>query len=326
MTVLVTGGAGYIGSHMVLELVDAGERVVVLDDLSTGFASALPPGTTLVRGDVSDSTLVQQIVDTHGIDTIAHFAARIIVPESVADPLAYYLANTAKSRCLMEAAVRAGVKRFIFSSTAAVYGEPDDNPIGEDAPLRPINPYGRSKVMTEWMLADTAAAHGLSYVTLRYFNVAGADPHGRAGQSTPRATHLIKIACQAALGLRSQLEVFGTDFPTPDGTCVRDYIQVTDLARAHLAALVHLRAGGANLTLNCGYGRGASVLDVVRTVKQVSGVDFPVVMSGRRAGDPAALVAGAARIRETLNWRPVHDDLSAIVAQALAWERTAPRN
>src|SRR3954447_11974896 len=276
MAVLVTGGAGYIGSHMVLALLDADEQVVVLDNLSTGFEWALPPEAKLVIGDMGDQDLVLDTLRRHQVEAIAHFAAKIVVPDSVADPLGYYLNNTVKSRALIESAVRGGVEQFIFSSTAAVYGEPSVVPVPEDLPLNPINPYGRSKLMTEWMLADTARAHNLRYVALRYFNVAGADPKGRSGQSTPNATHLIKVAAQAALGQRPYLQVFGTDYPTPDGSCVRDYIQVSDLARAHVAALDHLRRGGESLTLNCGYGRGFSVLEVIEVVKRVSGVDFEV--------------------------------------------------
>ncbi|SEP07081.1 UDP-glucose 4-epimerase [Methylobacterium sp. UNC300MFChir4.1] len=321
MAVLVTGGAGYIGSHMVLALLDAGhEGVVVLDDLSTGFDWAVPEGVKLVVGDVADQALVTQTILQHRIDALAHFAAKTVVPDSVADPLGYYLANTAKTRSLIEAAVRAGVKHVIFSSTAAVYGEPDISPVPEDLPLKPINPYGRSKLMSEWMIADAAAAHGFSYVVLRYFNVAGADPKGRSGQSTPNATHLIKVATQAALGQRSRLDVFGTDYPTPDGSCLRDYIQVSDLAEAHRLALDHLRSGGESLTLNCGYGRGYSVLEVVEVVKRISGRDFEVQLCPRRPGDPALVVAEASRIRERLGWQPSHDDLEAIVTQALAWE------
>jgi UDP-glucose 4-epimerase len=320
MAILVSGGAGYIGSHMVLELLDRGENVVVLDNLSTGFWWAVPPEATLVKGDIGDQELVERVIAEHGISEIAHFAARIVVPESVSDPLGYYLNNTVKTRALLESAVRGGVRRVIFSSTAAVYGEPAVSPVPEEIELSPINPYGRSKLMSEWMLGDVARAHGLGFVVLRYFNVAGADPKGRSGQSSPNATHLIKVAGQAALGQRAALEVFGTDYPTPDGTCIRDYIHVTDLARAHLSALDHLRIGGANLTLNCGYGRGYSVSEVVRVVKQVSGVDFPVKLSGRRAGDPASLVAKADRIRSELGWRPEHDDLEQIVRQALDWE------
>jgi UDP-glucose 4-epimerase len=319
MTVLVTGGAGYIGSHMVLELLDAGEKVVVLDDLSTGFRWAVPGDATFVNGDTGDQALVSRLLAEHSIESILHFAAKIVVPESVTDPLAYYLNNTVKTRALIEAAVKGGVKNFIFSSTAAVYGEPNVNPLPEDLPLAPINPYGRSKLMSEWMLEDAARAHGLKYVVLRYFNVAGADPHGRSGQSAPQATHLIKVAAQAALGQRPHLQVFGTDYPTSDGSCVRDYIQVTDLVRAHAAALTHLRKGGESLVLNCGYGRGFSVLEVVDVVKRVSGVNFDVRLAPRRPGDPAALVAKVDRIRG-LGWTPKYDDLETIVDQALRWE------
>jgi UDP-glucose 4-epimerase len=321
MTVLVTGGAGYIGSHMVLELLDAGERVVVLDDLSTGFRDAVPAQAVFIAGDVADQALVERIIREHAITEIAHFAAKIVVPDSVADPLGYYLANTVKTRALLESAVRAGVAHFIFSSTAAVYGEPATSPIAEETPPDPVSPYGRSKLMSEWMLADAARAHPLRFVALRYFNVAGADPGGRSGQSSPRATHLIKVAAQAALGQRGHLDVFGEDYPTPDGTCVRDYIHVTDLARAHVAALAHLRRGGGNLTLNCGYGRGFSVKEVIEVVKRVSGVDFEVRMAPRRAGDPASLVAGTARVRDILGWTPRLEDLDTIVAHALAWEK-----
>jgi UDP-glucose 4-epimerase len=321
MAVLVTGGAGYIGSHMVLALIDAGEKVVVLDDLSTGFRRAVHQAATLYVGDVADEALVKRLIAEHGIEAVIHFAAKIVVPDSVADPLGYYLANTVKSRALLSALVDTGVKRFVFSSTAAVYGTPEEMPVPEDAPVRPVSPYGTSKLMTEWMLRDAAAAHGLAYVVLRYFNVAGADPAGRSGQSTPNATHLIKVACETALGKRERMEVFGTDYPTPDGTCIRDYIHVTDLAAAHLDALGHLRGGGENLLLNCGYGRGYSVLQVIDTVKRVSGVDFPVVHSPRRPGDPVTIVARTDRIRAQLGWRPHLDDLLTIVEHALAWER-----
>jgi UDP-glucose 4-epimerase len=322
MTVLVTGGAGYIGSHMVLALIDAGEDVVVLDDLSTGFKRAVHPKAKLVIGDVADEKLVASLIKENGINAVIHFAARIVVPDSVADPLGYYLANTVKTRALLAAVVNAGVKHFVFSSTAAVYGMPEENPVGEDARLAPMSPYGRSKLISEWMLEDTAAAHGLRYVALRYFNVAGADPEGRTGQSTAGATHLIKVACETALGKRNRMSVFGTDYPTDDGTCVRDYIHVSDLVAAHLDALKHLRAGGDNLVLNCGYGRGYSVFEVIDTVKQISGKDFPVEMSPRRPGDPAAIVARADKIRATLGWQPRLNDLSKIVSHALAWENT----
>ncbi|MFS8038144.1 UDP-glucose 4-epimerase GalE [Xanthobacter sp. AM11] len=321
MSVLVAGGAGYIGSHTVLALTDRGEDVVVLDDLSTGFTWAVPERARLVVGDVGDQELVNGLVTEAGITEIIHFAARIVVPESVADPLGYYLGNTVKTRALLEAALKAGVKRVIFSSTAAVYGEPRVDVIAESQPTAPINPYGRSKLMSEWMLADAARAHGLAFTVLRYFNVAGADPEGRSGQSSRQATHLIKVACQAAAGERPGIEVFGTDYPTPDGTCVRDYIHVSDLASAHVAALQRLRTGGENLTLNCGYGRGYSVKDVLDVVKQVSGVDFPVTLSPRRAGDPACLVARASEIRAQLGWEPQLDDLATIVRHALAWEK-----
>ena len=321
MAVLVTGGAGYIGGHMALALADRGEDVVVLDNLSTGFDWAVPPRAKLVIGDIGDQELVSRTIRERGIEAVAHFAAKIVVPESVADPLGYYLNNTAKSRSLIEAVVRSGVKSFIFSSTAAVYGETSSEPVGEDTPKNPMSPYGRSKLMTEWMLEDASRAHDLGYVALRYFNVAGADPAGRIGQSTPAATHLIKVAAQTALGHRPALEVFGTDYPTRDGSCLRDYIQVSDLANAHLSALDHLRRGGGSLTLNCGYGRGYSVLEVIDVMKRVSGVDFPVKLSPRRAGDPAAIVAKADRIRAELGWVPQHDDLDGIVRQALAWER-----
>ncbi|MFC7396689.1 UDP-glucose 4-epimerase GalE [Chelatococcus sp. GCM10030263] len=321
MSVLVTGGAGYIGSHMVLALLDQGEDVVVLDNLSKGFRWAVPEGVPLVVGDVADEALMDEVLTTHGVTGIAHFAARIVVPESVADPLGYYLANTVKTRSLIGSAVRNGVQHFIFSSTAAVYGDPPVMPVPEDVPLNPVSPYGRSKLMSEWMLQDAAAAHGLKYVILRYFNVAGADPGGRSGQSTPEATHLIKVACQAALGLRPNLEVYGTDYDTPDGSCLRDYIQVTDLAAAHTAALAHLRSGGESLTLNCGYGRGYSVLEVIEAVKRVSARDIPVTLSGRRPGDPAAIVAEVERIKANLDWTPQFQSLDLIVSQALNWEK-----
>jgi UDP-glucose 4-epimerase len=321
MTVLVTGGAGYIGSHMVHELVDAGETVLVVDDLSTGFRRAVPSQAKLVVGNAGDEDRVVALMAKHGVDAVIHFAGSIVVPDSLRDPLGYYLNNTVNSRALLAAAVRAGVKQFIFSSTAAVYGIPAASPVHEEAPLAPISPYGASKMMTETMLRDTAAAHDLAFVALRYFNVAGADPNGRTGQSTPQATHLIKVAAQAALGERGHLDIFGTDYDTPDGTCIRDYIHVTDLVRAHSAALAHLRGGGKSVTLNCGYGRGYSVREVVASVKRVSGADFPVRETGRRAGDPPELVAATRRILETLDWRPQLDELDTIVAHALAWER-----
>jgi len=321
MTVLVTGGAGYIGSHTAHELVDAGEQVVVLDNLSTGFLWALPKAALAVVGDAGDQTLVAGLIDTHKIDAIIHFAGSIVVPDSVRDPLGYYRNNTVNSRNLIEVAVNRDVRHFIFSSTAAVYGNPAQVPVGEDAPLAPVSPYGWSKLMTEVMLRDTTAASELGHVILRYFNVAGGDPRQRTGQSTPEATHLIKVAVQTALGLRERLDVFGTDYATPDGTCVRDYIHVTDLARAHRAALDYLRGGGTSATLNCGYGRGYSVLEVIDAVRRAVGVELPVRMAPRRAGDPMTIVAAAGRIRELLGWTPEFDNLDTIVGHALAWER-----
>ncbi len=327
MTVLVTGGAGYIGSHMVLRLCDAGEDVVVLDNLTTGFDWAIDHRAKVVVGNAGDMALVGRIIGEHKFDAIIHFAGSIVVPESVADPLKYYGNNTATSRNLIEAAVRGGVKHFIFSSTAAVYGNAGLEPVAETSQLMPESPYGRSKLMTELMLADVAAAHPLTYGVLRYFNVAGADPKRRSGQSSPTATHLIKVASQAALGQRPHMGIFGTDFPTPDGTGVRDYIHVTDLVEAHALLLEYLRKGGASVTMNCGYGRGYSVREVVRAVKDVSGVDFKVIEEPRRAGDPASIVAKAEKVRQVLGWQPAHDDLTEIVDAALTWERyLATRN
>jgi UDP-glucose 4-epimerase len=325
MRALVTGGAGYIGSHMTLELLDAGNSVVVVDDLSTGLAAAVPDAAQFVRADIADQGLLRRLIVASGVEAILHFAGSIVVPDSVANPLAYYLNNTVKSRALLETAVETGVRYFVFSSTAAVYGMPGNDPVAETAPLKPLSPYGSSKLMTEMMLADAGRAHDLRYVVLRYFNVAGADPRGRAGQSTPRATHLIKVACEAALGKRGHLEVFGNDYPTADGTCIRDYIQVSDLARAHSAALAYLQAGGPSETFNCGYGRGFSVLEVIEAVKRASGRPFEVRRGPRRAGDPAQIVAASEKIRHRLAWAPAYDDLDAIVRQALAWERELGR-
>ena len=327
MSILVTGGAGYIGSHMVWHLVDAGERVVVVDNLSTGFSWAVSPEATLVRGDCGDEALMMRLIAEQAVDAIIHFAGSIVVPESVSDPLGYYFNNTVKSRALIEAAVKAGVRHFIFSSTAAVYGMPKAAPVAEDAELMPISPYGRSKLMTEMMLADTAVAHDFKYVALRYFNVAGADPAGRTGQSTRGATHLIKVACETALGKRAEITVYGTDYPTADGTCIRDYIHVSDLVAAHAETLAFLRAGNEGLVANCGYGHGFSVLEVIDTVKRVSGRDFRVIVGDRRPGDPAAVVASPARIQERLGWRPRYADLDTIVDSALRWEKAlAHRN
>ena len=321
MTILVTGGAGYIGSHMVHELADAGEPVVVLDNLSTGFRFLVPGTVPFVAGSTGDRELVVQTLRHHGVTAIIHFAASVVVPDSMRDPLGYYRNNTMNTCTLIDAAIEAGVKQFIFSSTAAVYGDADQDPVREDASTLPISPYGSSKLMSEIMLHDAGRAHGLRFVILRYFNVAGADPKLRTGQSTAGATHLIKVACEAAVGKRPKLAVYGTDYPTPDGTCVRDYIHVSDLARAHSAALAYLRRGGISAIFNCGYGRGSSVFEVVDAVRRASRRDFPVEIAARRAGDPIALVANVERIRSTLDWRPQFEDLNTIVTHALAWER-----
>ena len=327
MTVLVTGGAGYIGSHMVLRLADGGEPVVVLDNLTTGFDWAIDHRATLVQGNAGDIEFVREVIREHKVSEIIHFAGSIVVPESVTNPLKYYGNNTATSRNLIEAAVTEGVKHFIFSSTAAVYGMTGLAPVVEDTPLHPMSPYGRSKLMTEWMLADVAAAHPMTYGVLRYFNVAGGDPKKRSGQSTPLATHLIKVAAQTALGQRPKMDNFGTDYDTPDGTCIRDYIHVTDLIEAHWLLLKHLRGGGDNTTLNCAYGQGYSVRQVIDTVKSVSGVDFRVDESPRRAGDPPSITATGEKVRALLGWKPAHDDLTEIVTHAYEWERyLATRN
>ena len=321
MAVLVTGGAGYIGSHMVLRLCDAGEDVVVLDNLVTGFDWAVDQRARLVEGNAGDMDLVSRLIAEHGISEIIHFAGSIVVPESVSNPLKYYANNTAASRNLIDAAVKGGVKHMVFSSTAAVYGMPGLEPVGEDNVLNPLSPYGRSKLMTEMMLADVAAAHPFTYGALRYFNVAGADPKKRSGQSTPEATHLIKVTAQAALGQRDSVGIFGTDFPTPDGTGVRDYIHVTDLVEAHALLLGHLRAGGESTVCNCGYGTGYSVRQVIDMVRKVSGVDFKVVEGPRRPGDPASVVAKADKVRQLLGWQPQHADLEKIVTAAYQWEK-----
>ena len=326
MTILVTGGAGYIGGHMVLGLLDRGVTPVVIDDMSNGVPWALRPGVPFHHGDVGNYELLSHIIRTHGIDTIIHFAARLITPEYYDKPLEFYNQNTVKSRTLLQAATDHGIDKFIFSATAAVYGNPKVNPVPETAEIAPISAYGLSKWVTERMLADVSEVGDLRYVALRYFNVAGADPAARYGQSTTKTTLLVQIAVQHALGVRGEMEVFGTDYPTVDGTCVRDYIHVTDLIDAHLSALDHLSAGGGNLVCNVGYGRGFSVKQVIDTVKQVSGADFPVRYGPRRRGDAIEVVAEANRVRERLNWRPRHDDLRTIVEHALAWERKLVEN
>ncbi len=318
--ILVTGGAGYIGSHVVRQLGEAGEEVVVLDNLSTGFEQAVTHGK-LVVGDTGDAGTLDEIFRNHDIDTVMHFAAKTIVPESVAEPLLYFRNNSANSLVLLEACKRHDVTNFVFSSTAAVYGVLETGKATEDTPTRPINPYGSSKLMTEWMLREFAHAGGPDYVALRYFNVAGCEPKGRIGQSTPKATLLVKVASEAAVGKRDRIAIFGTDYPTPDGTCLRDYIHVEDLASAHIDALSYLRNGGESVTLNCGYGHGYSVRDVLRAVEKANGAPLNIVEEPRRAGDPPELVAVADRIREVLGWEPTLDDLDRIVETSLAWER-----
>jgi len=321
-TVLVTGGAGYIGSHAVLALTDAGWPVVVVDNLSTGFRFAIPDGVPLIEADIGDQAAVEAVMRAHEVKAVMHFAGSIVVPESVDNPLKYYHNNTVNSRALIESAVRCGVPHFIFSSTAATYGVPEVSPISESCPQQPINPYGMSKLMTEAMLADVAAAHPINYCALRYFNVAGADPHARSGQSTAGATHLIKVAVEAALGKRSHVGVYGTDYETPDGTGVRDYIHVSDLAAAHVLALEALMADPSrNHLLNCGYGRGFSVLEVLDAVDRVTNLTIERRIEGRRAGDPASLVSDNRAIMATFPWQPRFADLDTIIAHALAWER-----
>lgn len=319
--ILVTGGAGYIGSHVILALLAAGRRPVALDDLSAGRRDLIPPGVAFVQGDAGDPALLARVFAEHAIGAVMHFAGSIVVSESVAQPLAYYRNNAVVAHGVIEACVRAGVGRFIFSSSAAVYGLPEHLPVDEDAATRPINPYGASKLMTEWMLRDAAAAYGLRYMALRYFNVAGADPAGRSGQCSAVATHLIKIACEAAVGRRAGVAIYGDDYPTPDGACLRDYIHVADLADAHVLALTHLEQGGESMTLNCGYGRGYSVREVLDAVSRAAGRPLPVEIAPRRPGDPPALVAAAGRIAAALGWRPQYNDLETIVRHALAWER-----
>ena len=321
MTVLVTGGAGYIGSHMVWALLDAGEDVVVVDRLSTGFDWAVAPEAKLIRADIADTIAIAAIIKAHKIEAIVHFAGSISVPESLVDPLGYYQNNTANSLALVRTAIASGVRKFVFSSTAAVYGSPDQSgPIAETTPTVPQSPYGASKLMTETMLADAAAAHDFRYAALRYFNVSGADPSGRTGQSTRGALNLIKVATEAAMGKRDGIEVFGTDYPTRDGTCVRDFIHVTDLVAAHLDALTYLRAGGDSLIANCGYGRGYTVREVLESVQRISGRDFEIRLGPRRHGDIVTSVADSTRARTLLGWSPRHDDIDKIVQSALAWE------
>jgi UDP-glucose 4-epimerase len=323
-SVLVTGGAGYIGSHVVLQLRERGERVVVLDNLSTGFRQAVANATLMV-GDMGDMELVSRVLQEHQVDTVMHFAAKTIVPESVREPLRYYANNTSMTRNLLESCQRNGVKQWVFSSTAAVYGMPEGGIAREDMPLAPINPYGTSKLMSEWILRDLAAVTDFRYVSLRYFNVAGSDTQCRIGQATAKATLLIKVACEAVVGKRSHVSIYGTDYPTPDGTGVRDYIHVQDLARAHLKALDYLRGGGQAVVLNCGYGHGYSVREVLESVQRVSGKKLDIRTEPRRAGDPPSLVARADGVRSLLGWKPELDDLDTIVRTALRWEEKLQR-
>jgi UDP-glucose 4-epimerase len=325
MSVLVTGGAGYVGSHIVLELLDAGDTVVVIDDESTGHRSIVPDVATFIKGDIGDQELTRRVIREYEVDSIIHCAGSVVVPESIEDPLKYYRNNTINSLQLIECAIKADVRNFLFSSTAAVYGIPANVPVDEEAPLAPISPYGSSKMMTESILRHAASAHPLQYIALRYFNVAGADPLGRSGQSTPRATHLIKVACEAATGRRPYVEVYGNDYPTPDGTCIRDYVHVTDLARAHALAVAYLRSGGHSCVLNCGYGRGYSVLDVIYEVKKHAATDFEVRHVERRPGDPPLLVAKADRLLDQLKWTPEFNSLEKIICHALRWERQLPQ-
>ncbi|RBP27840.1 UDP-galactose 4-epimerase [Marinobacter pelagius] len=319
MKVLVTGGAGYIGSHVVRQLGEAGHDIVVFDNLSTGYRWAVTAGE-LVVGDLADEAAIDRLFSEHRFEAVLHFAANIVVPESVANPLKYYSNNTRNTLNLLKAVERYQVPYMVFSSTAAVYGMPEQQVLTEDLPLAPINPYGASKMMSERMIMDLAAASSLNYVILRYFNVAGANPDGLLGQATPEATHLIKVASECVTGQREGMSVFGTDYDTRDGTCIRDYIHVEDLAKAHVMALDHMANGGDSKVLNCGYGRGFTVREVIDVVKRVSGVDFPVTETDRRAGDPAALMADNTLIRDTLGWEPDYDDLETIVRTALAWE------
>ncbi len=321
MRVLVTGAAGYIGSHMALALMDRGDDVLAIDDFSRGNPRLVPDGLRFVEASVADRDLMADLCKRESVDAVVHFAGYIVVPESVENPILYYVRNTAASSALIDACIKAGVEHFIFSSTAAVYGAPDFSPVPESAPTSPISPYGRSKLMTEQMLNDAEKAYGFRSVKLRYFNVAGADPQGRSGQWSKQATHLVKIACETAIGLRPELTVFGDDYSTADGTCIRDYVHVSDLVDAHVAALDHLRAGGAGVTLNCGYGRGASVFDVLRAMERVLGRAIPYRIGNRRPGDPAELVADPRRLKTTFDWTPKLADLDEICRSALAWEQ-----
>ncbi|MBA1445778.1 MAG: UDP-glucose 4-epimerase GalE [Chromatiales bacterium] len=318
--ILITGGAGYIGSHTARQLGEAGERLVTLDNLSTGFREAVLYGE-LVVGDTGDQALVSRVLKEHDIDTVLHFAAHTVVPESVENPLKYYGNNTCNTRSMLQCCAEAGVENFIFSSTAAVYGTPESGIAHEDTPTSPINPYGTSKLMSEWMLRDLSAATDMKHVILRYFNVAGCDPEGRIGQATPNATLLTKVACEAAVGKRDSVYIYGTDYPTPDGTGVRDYIHVEDLAAAHVKAIEHLRKGGDSVILNCGYGHGFSVREMLQAVEQAGNIKLDIIEADRRAGDPPTLIAGAEKVREVLGWSPAYDDLSVIAGSALNWEK-----
>ena len=321
MAVLVTGGAGYIGSHMALELLDAGERVIVLDDLSTGFRSLVPAKAVFLEGDIGDQALLHHIIHDHDISEVIHFAAKLVVPDSLLDPCAYYKTNVSKTQALLDVLIENKIKKFIFSSSASVYGNPQSNPVAENAHLAPLSPYGRSKLMVEWMLEDLSRAYDFSCVALRYFNVAGADPKARSGQCTHNATQLIKVICQAALGIRPSVLVYGADYPTPDGTCIRDFIQVTDLCRAHLAALRYLRNNGKSDVFNVGYGKGYSVFETVEALRRIAQRDVKVEIAPRRAGDPAVVIAENHKITATLGWEPLYNNLDDIIRQAFTWEK-----